>query len=159
MRRLRLAVVTAASALVACVVQAAPAAAANGDVMVVQGSGNLAPGVTATVTANAVNFAGTATVVGTNGIAVNYGCNWAGTEIGNIAASEGVVAGGCGPITFSDCVTVRVVSTWTMTCDRADTQIGTWHLTGQWVPRQTPPSAVTGYSLAAEGGFAQINSP
>jgi hypothetical protein len=127
--------------------------------MAVQGAGVINPGFTALPTASAVYFGGTATVIGTNGVAATFGCAWAGTEIGDLAASVGVAGGGCGPIVFSTCVTVRVATTWLMTCARADTQIGNWSFIGAWTPDQVPPSAVVSYHLAAMAAYGLINSP
>ena len=145
--------------VLACVMQATPAAAASADVMAVHGGGSLWPPMTALPAASAVTFDGTATVIGTDGVASTFSCAWNGTEIGNIATSEGAVSGLCGPIAFSNCVTVRVAVTWLMTCVRAGAQIGDWSLIGTWVPDQTPPSGITGYGVSAVGGYGQINSP
>lgn len=93
------------------------------DVLVVEGSGTISPGVGLIPGPQSISFDGTATVVGTDGVLVTYDCSFSGTDpAGSTAAGSGTVSGSCGPISLSLCIFVRVGSVVIVIC--AEVQVG-----------------------------------
>jgi hypothetical protein len=126
---------------------AQPAAAANVDVAVIQGSGTISPGLTEVVQAQSVNFTGTATVVGTDGVLATYDCSFAGSGFGNAAGGVGNVSGACGPAVFPSCTfaftAVHVTVACAPTAAAADCV---------FTPNNVRPT--TSYGLVCEGFVA-----
>lgn len=106
----------AAFVLPVTVTMVQPAAAANVDVAVIQGSGTITPGLSATPQNQSVSFTGTATVVGTDGVLATYTCSFAGTGFGNALGGIGSVSGSCGPVVFPSCTFVFTAVHVTVAC-------------------------------------------
>jgi hypothetical protein len=115
----------AAVSMPLALVAASPASAANVDVAVIQGSGTISPGLGAVPEQQSVQFSGTATVVGTDGVAATYPCNFSGTDLaGSVAEGVGTVSGSCGPISLTTCVFVRVAGVVVVACADGVVEVG-----------------------------------
>ncbi len=115
----RLRVVLAAFALaVPWVVMPQAATAAGADTFVMTGSGTFSPGLGLTPQAQSLSFTGTATVVGTDGVAATYSCSITGGEfLGELAFGAGNASGGCAPPKWCRSWTyVRVGAKWVWVC-------------------------------------------
>lgn len=159
MKRVRALLMVLIGSLAAVALAASPADALGADLGLVSGSGVYYPGLGLLPSANAVNFAGNMIVVGTDGVATNYLCNFAGNEIGDIAESNGVLAGGCGPIALTSCVYVRVGFVEPIVCAQTGVQNKVAAAVLGWAPRQTPPSPVGEYTAAGYFAYLEVNSP
>jgi hypothetical protein len=135
----------AVAAALACTVPSAHAATI--DAVTITGSGGFAPGLGALPAAEAVWFAGSATVLGTSGVAVVFPCQWAGTSVESIAGGVGAVAGNCGPVPLRSCTYVRAGTQFDMTC--VGPLLSAAHFTGVFTPANLLPT--TAYSLALTG--------
>lgn len=108
----------AALALPLLLLPGRPAAAANADVFVLQGSGTVSPA------QNIVPgpppyyaFSGTVTVVGTDGILATYGCSFqGGAGVGNFFGGVWFLSGGCGPIQCATWVVSGGGTQWHIEC-------------------------------------------
>jgi len=151
-RSIAIVVAIAAPALATAMPQAE---AANADAAVIQGSGTIAPGLAAKPVAQSINFGGTATVVGTHGIAASYSCAFSGSDLaGSLAEGAGTVGGGCGPINLSLCAFVRVGGAVAVACAGTGTPKQGAAGLFAFTPDQTPPAVVTSYHLAGGAVYA-----
>jgi hypothetical protein len=124
------------------------ASAANADAAVIQGAGSISPGLGAAPQAQNINFGGTATVVGTHGVAATFGCSFSGSDLaGSLAEGAGTVGGGCGPINLSLCAFVRVGGAVAVVCAGIGTPKQGAGGVFAFTPDQTPPATVTSYHL------------
>ena len=137
------------------VVQTSPATAADADVLVVQGSGTISPGLELVVPGpQSVSFTGTATVVGTHGLLATYPCSFSGSFLAAILVTgTGTMSGQCGPIAFSACIVAWAGGEWMWHC----TDIGivsaettTWDCV--FTPTNSNPT--TSYDLVCGGVYA-----
>jgi len=138
------------------IVAIAPSAqAANADVAVITGAGTISPGLTAVPTPQSVSFNGNALTVGTNGVAANYGCSFNGNDLdGSYAEGAGLVSGSCGPISLPLCVFIRVGGVVPVVCAGTGSPLKAAGGVFAFVPNQTPPSAITSYTLAGAAAYA-----
>ena len=125
------------------------ASAANADAAVIQGAGTISPGLGAAPAPQSINFGGTATVVGTHGVAATFGCSFSGSDLaGSLGEGAGTVGGGCGPINLSLCAFVRVGGAVAVVCAGVGTPKQAAGGVFAFTPDQTPPATVTSYHLA-----------
>ena len=96
-------------------VAASPATAAEANMFVMQGSGTITPGLSATLQSQSVGLVGTATMVGTHGVLTTYGCSFSGSFFGNLAGGTGNLSGTCGPMPLA-CAFVFVLGKWIGAC-------------------------------------------
>jgi hypothetical protein len=136
-----------ATAMPVVVALAQPAAAARADVAVIQGGGTITPGLTEVVQNQSVNFTGTATVVGTDGVLATYQCSFSGTGFGNAAGGVGTVSGSCGPVPFTSCNFVFTAVHVTVACAP---QVAAADCV--FTPNNIRPT--TSYGLVCEGFYA-----
>jgi hypothetical protein len=133
------------------------ASAANADAAVIQGAGTISPGLGVAPVPQSVNFGGTATIVGTHGVAATFSCAFSGSDLdGSLAEGAGIVGGGCGPINLSLCVFVRVGGAVAVVCAGAGTPKQGAAGLFAFTPDQTPPATVTSYHLAGAALYADV---
>ena len=149
----------AAVAMPLTLIAASPAAAhpAHADVAVIQGSGTISPGLSATAlpAQQSISFTGTATVVGTEGVLATYPCSFGGTDLaGHPAEGVGTVSGSCGPISFTTCVFVRVGVVVAVVCADVTTALSVELGAGVCVFTPTTFEPTTTYDLICGAGYA-----
>ena len=136
-----------------------PALALNADVGVMTGAGGYNPALGALPASHAVAMGGNLLSVGTHGVALNFSCGFAGNEIGNFAAGDGVFAGACGPIALPLCVYVRAGAWEPVACVENDAQIKAATMLLEVVPSQNPPTPTADFTFAGTFTYGEINSP
>jgi hypothetical protein len=110
--------VGAAIAMPLTLIATTPAVALGEDVGVVTGGGSISPGLGVTPANQTFHFSGTATVVGTDGVAASFSCSFDGSDsVGTAALGTGPFSGGCGPISFSNCTFVRATVAVVVACN------------------------------------------
>ena len=84
-----------------------------------------------------IGFFGPATIVGTDGILVEYGCGMDGSVLHDALGDVGVLQGGCGPWPLT-CVFVRAGVNADLSC--LTPTVGVLEATGVWVPHDVLPT-------------------
>lgn len=80
---------------------------------VVQGAGQISPGLGVTPQAQSFWFVGTATTVPL----ANHPCSFSGTAIaGGGGSMTGTMSGWCGPTQYASCVFTLTLTSWTFAC-------------------------------------------
>ena len=125
-----------------------PAGAAQANAMLVTGSGTISPGLTVIPTGQSLSFTGTATMVGTYGLAARYSCSWSGSATGSLAAMTGTISGNCGPVTFHVCVFVSLAPRVKIACPQSSPS-GFTAFDCTFTPVDVNPT--TKYNLMCEG--------
>ena len=125
----------------------APARAASADAVVLSGTAAYAPPIGLLPEVHDVALSASATVTGTNGVAVTYPCQFAGTTIESTAGGDGVFAGFCGPWAVPYCFYARAGAHFTLVCNGALVDEGVF--VGEWAPSGVLPTASA--SVAALG--------
>jgi hypothetical protein len=129
------------------------------DVVVIQGSGTISPGLGLLPEHQSISFTGTATGVGTDsvsdGIPFTYGCSFSGEDpAGSVAAGAGTVAGSCGPLAFELCVFGRAGGKVSVVCASTTDHKGGAEAECVFTPHGVLPT--TSYDLICEAKAALV---
>lgn len=152
--RLRAAFAAFAVAMPLVMVAASPATAAGADVMEIQGSGVISPGLGRIPTAQSISFTGTATVVGTDGVLATYACTFSGVLLANVVGGNGTISGYCGPMQFYPCSVVWIGTTLTGVC--AETSARVRWATFACVFTPTTFNPTTTWDLVCAGAYTTV---